>query len=126
MRVVAHLMFDGHCEEAFRFYERCLGGTDLRLFRGGDDKIVHASLTVGDTTLAGADVTAAQYEAPRGFHVLIHVKDPNEAERVFALLSDGGRIVMPLERTFWSPAFGVLVDRYGVPWEISCDAPAAT
>jgi PhnB protein len=124
MRLGPHLTFRGDCEQAFRHYARVLEGRDLGLFRFGDrdpewqDKILHASLTVGGTVLSGADVR--EWEPPRGFFVLLSVDDVSEAERVFAALADGGEVRMALQQTFWSPRFGVLVDRFGVPWEVSC------
>jgi PhnB protein len=131
VKLAVHLTFAGHCADAFRFYQRVLGGTDLRTFRWGDapgssdmpaDWLVHASLTLGGYELMGADVATAQYERPRGFYVYHAVATRADAERIFAALSDGGSVVMPLSQTFWSPCFGVLVDRYGVPWEITATA----
>jgi PhnB protein len=136
MRLSTHLTFAGDCEAAFRFYERALGGRDLRLFRHSDapsatqvspewrSKIVHASIMVGEMVLAGADVPRDQYQQPRGFYVLLSVDDPATAERLFQALSDNGSVHMPLQKTFWSPAFGVLVDRFGIPWEISTESPS--
>lgn len=130
MKLSVHLTFAGQCAEAFRFYERVLGGTDLRTFRWGDapgdselppDWLVHASLTLGPYELLGADV-AAEREPPRGFFVYYAVDARADAERIFAALADGGRIVMPLSETFWSPLFGVVVDRFGTPWEITATA----
>jgi len=130
MKLSVHLTFAGQCETAFRFYERVLGGSALRMFRWGDapandmpaDWLVHASLTLGMYELMGADVAAAQYERPRGFYVYHAVATRDDAERIFAALADGGEAVMPLQQTFWSPCFGVLVDRFGVPWEITATA----
>jgi PhnB protein len=131
-----HLTFDGRCEEAFQYYAQLLGTKMGYVLRYGDSpmaeetppdwrsKVIHASLRVGDTLLAGADVLPAQYEPPRGFYVLLSPVDRETAERVFAALADQGSIRMPLQKTFWSPAFGVLVDRFGIPWEISCEAQA--
>src|SRR4051794_7088502 len=117
MRLTPHLTFAGNCEEAFQFYQRALDGTDLRLFKDGP-KVVHASLNVGGTGLAGADVEA--YQPPRGFYVLHHVASADEAARLFSTLSEGGVVAMALGKTFWSPAFGVVVDRFGTPWEVTC------
>jgi PhnB protein len=129
MHVSTHLVFDGRCEAAFTFYASVLGGRDLALFRYGDraprpewrDKIVHGSITIGDASFAGADVEP--YEAPRGFFVLLSVASTAEAERLFTALAEQGDVRMPLQPTFWSPAFGVLVDRFGTPWEISTEQP---
>jgi PhnB protein len=133
MRLSVHLTFAGQCEEAFKFYERCLAGTGLALFKYGDapgaeqlspewrGKIVHASPTIGDALLAGADVRAEDYESPRGFYVLLGIREVVEAERVFHALAEGGAVRMPLQKTFWSPCFGVVVDRFGTPWEVSAE-----
>ena len=132
--ISVHLTFAGRCEEAFRFYERTLGGTRLFLMRWRDspaagdvpadfgDKVVHATLTLGDAQLAGADVPAAGYQRPCGFYVLFSAATRADAERIFAAFADGGEVQMPLAQTFWSPAFGVVVDRYGTPWEITVTA----
>ncbi len=129
MRLGAHLTFGGNCEEAFHFYAERLGGQELTLFKYGatpaaadvppawHDKIVHGSVTVGGQVLSGADVL--DHRAPEGWFLLLSVDDRAEAERVFAALSEGGEVRMPLAATFWSPAFGVVIDRFGVPWEIS-------
>ena len=137
MRLTIHLTFAGQCEAAFTHYQRILGGSDLSLFkyRGTPmeaevpadfcDKVVHGSLTVGGLVLMGADVAPAAYRAPQGVFVFVTCADATEAARVFEALADGGTIVLPLARTFWSPCFGALVDRFGVAWEIT-SAPAAT
>lgn len=133
MQLSLHLTFSGQCEAAFTFYQRSLGGTLGPMLRYGDspaasqvppewrDKIVHGSVTVGGTTLAGADVLPEQYEKPRGVYVLLSVADLAEASRVFQALSTDGAIQMPLQKTFWSPGFGMVVDPFGIPWEISCE-----
>ncbi len=133
MQLCPHLTFSGQCETAFRFYERSLGAKiDSMLSYGNSpmapqvpsgwrDKIVHASLTLGDKTLAGADVLPEQYEKPQGFYVLLGVADPVGAERIFHTLAKDGVIQMPFQKTFWSPGFGVVVDQFAIPWEISCE-----
>jgi PhnB protein len=130
MRASVHLTFKGECEAAFKFYERTLGGKIAVMLAYGDsaagdvpsnwrDKIVHATMTVGGQVLSGADVPSEQYERPRGFYVLLNVDSPAEAERIFRALSLNGTVQMPLQETFWSPSFGVLVDQFGTPWEVS-------
>jgi PhnB protein len=131
MRLSFHLVFAGQCESAFRFYETTLGGKiDMMLTYGASpmaaqvsperrDEIVHASLTIGDLVLAGADVTPEEYEKPQGFYILLTIDDRAEAKRIFHALAQNGAVRMPIQKTFWSPAFGVLVDRFGTPWEIS-------
>jgi PhnB protein len=132
MQVRAHLVFDGQCEAAFRTYEQLLGGELVTLLKYADtpmagsvdararDRIVHATLRVGDQELLGADVPpGGNFESPRGIFVLLSLGDLAEARRVFDALSEGGTVVMPLEKTFWSPGFGVVTDRFGTPWEIT-------
>ena len=81
-------------------------------------KILHASLALGDTTLLGADVLPDDYERPRGFFVTLSLDDPVDAQRKFQALAEDGTVRMPIQKTFWSPAFGV-------PWEISCEQKQA-
>jgi PhnB protein len=138
MNLTFHIAFDGCCEEAFRLYERCLGGKLITMLKWSDtpmaaeappgfaDKILHATLQIGASTLAGADSMPDQYEAPKGFHVLLGIADPTEAERVFAALAEGGNITVPLQKTFWAAVFGVVTDRFGVSWEINCETAPLT
>ncbi len=133
MRIDAHLTFCGDCEEAFRYYERLFGGSLVLLSFGSSpaastvpeawrSKIVHATLTLIDgKTLLGADVLPEQFERPQGFYVLAALRDAAEAQRVFDALADGGAVRMPLQKTFWSPSFGAVVDRFGTPWEITVE-----
>jgi PhnB protein len=136
MHASIHLVFDGRCEAAFQFYERTLGGKLQAMLTyaaspaaGGvpperRDQIVHGSLALRNLTLAGADVAPDEYEAPQGFFILLSVEHAAEAERVFHALAENGQVRMPIQKTFWSPAFGVLVDQFGTPWEISANGPA--
>jgi PhnB protein len=133
MRVEPHLTFRGDCEEAFLFYERLFGGKLVLLSYGSSpavstvpeewrSKIVHATLTLADgNTLLGADVLPEQFERPQGFYVLAALRDAAEGQRVFDALADGGSVRMPLQKTFWSPSFGAVVDRFGTPWEITVE-----
>jgi PhnB protein len=130
------LDFNGECREAFKLYEQCLGGKMQTLMTWGEspmadqvpsefrDKIIHATLIVGESALMGSDSPPDRYEQPRGFSVTIQIKDPAEAERIFGSLSEGGTVTMPLQPTFWSPSFGMLVDRFGIPWIVNCEQPA--
>ena len=132
MKLSVHLVFNGQCEAAFRFYEQCLGGTVVTMLTYGDsplaaqipvewrEKIVHATLAFGENTLAGADILAKDYEPAKGFFVLLDLEDPNEAERIFRSLSENGEVRMPMQETFWASCFGVVVDQFGTPWEINC------
>ncbi|MBE9167972.1 VOC family protein [Pleurocapsales cyanobacterium LEGE 06147] len=136
MQVNPYLFFNGQCEEAFKFYERSLGGKlDAMLtFVGSPSegevppewghKIMHAHLTLGNWTLMGSDCPPGQYEAPKGFSVSLQLNDLAETERIFHTLAEGGTIQMPLQETFWVVRFGMLVDRFGTPWMINCDQAA--
>lgn len=136
MDVRPYLDFKGECEAAFQFYERCLGGTMGPIFRYAgtpladqvpadwQHKVMHASLTVGNQVLMGADVAPDRYEKPKGFSLSLQLSDAAEAERLFGDLSANGTVVAPLEKTFWAARFGVVVDRYGITWLINCDGGA--
>jgi PhnB protein len=82
---------------------------------------MHGSLTVGGVLLMGADVAPDQYEAPKGVSLSLQIPRAADAERVFHELAQGGRVMMPLEKTFWAERFGMVVDRFGVPWLINCE-----
>jgi PhnB protein len=84
-------------------------------------KIVHASLTVGNTVLMGADAFPWDGQQPSGFYVMLSVDDHVDAERIFHALAENGTVRMAMQKTFWSPAFGVLVDQFDIPWEICCE-----
>jgi PhnB protein len=128
------LGFNGQCEAAFTFYERCLGGRIAGIITWGDSpmadqappgwagKVLHANLTIGDTLIVGSDPPPALYEKPRGFEVMISPATPDEAERIFHALAENGTVKMPIQETFWALRFGVLVDQFGIPWSINCEA----
>lgn len=133
MKLNPHIVFGGNCEEAFQFYERCLGGKIATMITYGNSpmaervpadwgaKILHATLIVGDSVVMGADVLPEQYQPPRGFHMAVNIQDPADAGRVFRDLSESGTVQMPLQKTFWAVLFGMLVDRFGVSWEVNCE-----
>ena len=134
MRLSPHLSFDGTCREAFGFYERVLGGSIVTMLTYGaspmaddvppeaHDRVVPATLTFGDAVLSGADAPPGQFEPSRGFQLLLQPEGGEESRRVFDLFSEGGEVVVPPQKTFWSPFYGALVDRFGIPWEISCES----
>ena len=130
--VQPYLFFGGRCEEAIEFYRKTLGAEVERLVRFKDaperqpglpecfdDKVMHASLRVGETTLMASDGQCEGTGNFEGFSLSITVGDEAEAERIFAALSDGGLVTMKLEKTFWAPKFGILQDRFGVSWMVS-------
>lgn len=136
MQLNPYLNFNGQCETAFKFYEQCLGGKIEATMTYGEspmaeqtppqwrNKIMHASLVVGDKVLMGADSPPDRYEEPKGLSVLLGIDDPAEAERVFHALAENGTVQMPIQETFWAARFGMVVDRFGIPWMINCDRAA--
>jgi len=136
MQLNPYLLFNGQCEAAFKFYERTLGGKIEELITHAGtpaethvpaewrDKIMHARLVVGDQVLMGSDAPPDQYEPPSGFSVSIQTTDPAEAERIFKALSEKGTVRMPIQQTFWSPRFGMLVDQFGIPWMVNAQQAA--
>jgi PhnB protein len=133
MELTPYLNFNGQCAEAFKLYERVLGGRIVAMHTHGDtpardqvpaewhDKIMHVRLEIGDKALMGSDAPPDQYTAPQGIYVSINVVDPAEGERIFTALAEGGTITMPFQQTFWSPGFGMAVDRFGTPWMVNCE-----
>lgn len=136
MQLVTYLTFNGRCEAAFKFYEECLGGKIEFMMTHADSpmaeqvppewrkKIIHARLVVGDKALMGSDAPPDRYEEPKGFAVSLSVADPADAERKFNALAANGTVQMPLQQTFWSARFGMLVDQFGIPWMVGCDQAA--
>lgn len=133
MQLNPYLTFNGQCEAAFKFYEQCLGGKIVAMVPHAGtpaeehvpaewrNKILHASLTIGNEVLMGSDAPPDRYEESKGFSVTLGVNDPAEAERIFNALAEKGTMQMPLEQTFWAARFGMLVDRFGIPWMINCE-----
>lgn len=136
VQLTPYLSFKGECEAAFKLYERCLGGRvecmmpydekpgEYTIPADWGKKILHATLRVGDHVLQGADVAPDGYKNPQGFSLSIGLKDPAEAERIFNALAEEGTVAMPIQETFWAARFGVLTDRFGIPWIINCERPA--
>ncbi len=131
-----YLNFNGDCQEAFRYYERVLGGKIIMMMSHADmpagaqgqtppdwkNKIMHARLVVGDQVLMGSDSPPGHFEKTQGMYVALQIDDPDKAERIFAALADNGAVRMPIQQTFWAIRFGMLVDRFGIPWMINCEA----
>jgi PhnB protein len=132
MQMSPYLSFKGDCEAAFKFYEQTLGATLGAIFRYGgspmegdvpadwSDKVMHGSVAIGGAVLMGGDV-ASGYEAPKGFSLSLQIKDAAEAERIFHEFVQGGRVTFPIAKTFWAERFGMVVDRFGIPWMINCE-----
>jgi PhnB protein len=133
MQLQPYLHFNGDCETAFRFYERCLGGKiEAMLTHAGSpaeqhvpaewrSKILHARLVVGDAVLMASDAPPEHYRKPQGFSVSIQISEPARAEDIFRDLADGGTVTMPFAQTFWAARFGMVVDKFGTPWMVNCD-----
>jgi len=131
--VQPYLFFDGRCEEALEFYRQALGAEVMMLMRfkdspeppqpgmcppGSDNKVMHASFRIGDSTIMASDGRCAGKPSFEGFSLSITVPTEAEADRLFTALADGGKVQMPLARTFYSPRFGMVADRFGVGWMI--------
>lgn len=134
VKVEAYLFFNGRCEEAIEFYRKALGAQVQMLMRykdspeapppdkvppGSDDKVMHASFTVGDTTIMASDGDCSGRTDFGGFSLSITLGDVATAERIFTALADGGQVQMPLAQTFWATRFGMVADRFGVGWMIN-------
>ena len=132
MQTNTYLFFKGNCEEAFKFYEKTLGGKiEAMLSHAGTpaenqvpaewkNKIIHASLKLGDQSLMASDAPPDHAQTPQGFRVNLSFQDPAEAERVYNALSKNGTVSMELQETFWAQKFGMFTDRFGTPWMINC------
>jgi PhnB protein len=130
MQVQPYVFFDGRCEEALEFYGRALGAEVTALMRykdspdpamvqpGAEDKVMHASFRIGQTTVLASDGRGQGRPSFQGFALSLMVPNEAEAERRFASLGNGGHVQMPLTKTFFSPCFGMLADRFGVSWMI--------
>lgn len=140
MQVQSYLFFNGQCEEALAFYQGAIGAKVERLMRfrdnpdapqpgmcppGFDDKVMHAELRIGDTVVMASDGMTPGKAEFKGFSLTVTAKDEAEADRLFGALGRGGQVQMPLGKTFFSPRFGAVADRYGVSWMVIVLPPAA-
>jgi PhnB protein len=127
-----YLFFEGRCEEAVEFYRTALGAEVLMLMRqkespephpglppGSEDKVMHCSFRVGETTIMASDGMCDGKPVFEGFFLSLTVSNETEVNRVFAALADGGQVRMPLGKTFWSPCFGMVADKFGVGWMVT-------
>jgi PhnB protein len=132
MEISPYVTFSGQCAEAFRFYEQVLGGRIVMMQTHGEtpmkdhvpaswqDKILHARLEVGSFALMGSDAPPDRYKPSEGIAVSISVP-ASDGERIFRQLSEGGKVGMPFQKTFWAAGFGMVVDRFGTPWMVNSD-----
>ena len=133
MKVESYLFFDGRCEEALEFYRVALGAEVTMLMRykespeppppgmcapGSEDKVMHASFRIGETTVMASDGRGEGKPSFQGFSLSIAVPDEARARQVFEALGAGGQVQMPLGKTFFSPSFGMVADRFGVSWMV--------
>lgn len=139
MQLNPYLFFNGTCEEAFKFYQKTLGGkieaimhteqapTDAQCAMGDSmkGKVMHACMKVGDVNLMASDSPPEHFHTPQGFAVSLNYDDPVEAERIFKALADGGNVPMPAGPTFFARFFGMCVDKFGTPWMVNCALPAS-
>jgi PhnB protein len=136
MQLNPYLFFNGDCEAAFKFYEQNLGAKiEAMMPHEGSpaaghvpaewgSKILHARLRLGDQVLMASDAPPGSFEKQQGFSINIGVNDPSEAERIFRALAESGKVTMPIAETFWAVRFGMLVDRFGIPWMVNCEKVA--
>ena len=133
MLIQPYLFFEGRCEEAIEFYRRSLGAEVEFLMRykdmpepsqpgmvppGSEQKILHASIRIGDSTILASDGQCQGQPRVQGFALSLTAADAAEADRRFAALSEGGHVQMPLGQTFFSPRFGMVADKFGVSWMV--------
>ena len=134
MQLTPYLNYNGNCAAAFKFYEKALGAKIDMLQTHGETpmkdqvpadwhkRVMHAQLSVGGAVLFASDAPPDGYEKPQGITVALQVDDPVEAERRFNALSDGGNVTMPIQQTFWAQRFGMVTDKFGIPWMVNCPA----
>lgn len=136
MQLLPYLNFPGTCREAFGFYARTFGGTIEGIMTFGDSPmaaqmppemhgyVIHARMTVGSAVLLASDAPGDRYQKPQGFSVTLNADSIEQAEQIFAALADGGTVEMPIQETFWAPRFGMVTDRFGIPWMINFEKQA--
>jgi PhnB protein len=130
MQVQPYLFFDGRCDEALDFYKKAIGADVKMLMRFKDapdqsmvspdsrDKVMHAQMQIGDTTVLASDGRCLGKPNFQGFSLAVSAKSEAEAEKMFSALGEGGQVTMPMAKTFFSPRFGMLADKFGVGWMV--------
>lgn len=131
MSMSFHIDFKGECQEAFEFYAASLKGEIGTMLQVKDSpisqsfsadwqhKIIHANISIQGVELAGADLKPEQYQKPKGFYLLLGLNTENAVKSAFSQLSVGGEVILPPQKTFWSPCYAIVIDRFGVPWKIN-------
>ena len=137
MQVNPYLMFNGNCAEALKFYEQALGARiEFSMpFEGSPasdtvpaewgQKILHATILIGETKVMASDAPPGHYQAPQGISVSLSLQDAAKGEEVFNALSENGQVQMPYQPTFWAAGFGMCVDRFGIPWMVNVEQAGA-
>lgn len=134
MRIDTYLNFPGNCQDALDFYTKSVGAEVLFVTKFGDhepmpgtegweDKIMHSTFKIGETTILASDAPPHMQTSFGGFCLSVQAVDEDEADCVFSALADGGQVIMPLQSTFWAKKFGMLKDRFGVSWLVNLEAP---
>jgi len=133
MKLNPYLNFPGTCEEAMTTYAKVLGGEIVAMLAYGDmpgdhpisddmrKQIAHARLVIGDQVLMASDAGPDRFKPMQGVSVTLNIPEPDEADRVFKALMEGGTEIMPMMETFWAVKFGVFIDRFGTHWMINCE-----
>ena len=138
MTIQPYLFFDGKCEQAIDFYKQALGAEVTMLMRwkdhpeptqgmtppGAENKVMHAQVRIGDTEVMASDGQCQGKPSFQGFALVLNAKNEAEANRLFGALANGGQVQMPLAKTFFSPSFGMVADRFGVAWMVIVPASA--
>jgi PhnB protein len=135
MRLLTYLNFGGNCKQAFNFYEQHLGGKITMMVTHGQqpnpqnvspdwkNAILHARIKIGETELLGADIPPDRFQPIRSAYLTLLLNSTDQAERIYALLSDGGQIFMPMEETFFAYRFAMLRDKFGTSWMLLHERP---
>ena len=135
MRLHTYLNYGGNCADAFRFYEKHLGGKITMLMKHGEapdqsrvrpelkDAVLHARMTIGGTEISAADVPPDRFQPMRSAYLSLSLDSSEDVERVYALLGEGGQIFMPIEETFFATRFAMLRDRFGTSWMLLHERP---
>jgi PhnB protein len=135
MQLSSHLGFNGNCEEAMKFYADIFGGTVVfkmtwkespmcdQVEATFQNRIMHMAVKVGNSTVMGADAPPGRFQKAQGIVESIAVEAIEDAQRIFNTLAEGGSIQMPFQETFWAKGFGMLTDRFGIPWMVNCEKP---
>jgi PhnB protein len=138
MRLHTYLNYGGNCADAFRFYERHLGGKITMMMKHGEspdrsqvrpewkDAVLHARMTLGGTEISGADIPPDRFQPMRSAYLSLSVDSMEEAERVYALLTNGGQVFMPMQETFFALRFAMLRDKFGTSWMLLHERPGVS